>query len=72
MATTSIDTWALDLADVTLIYPWVGTEAVMAVVAIVLWIGWHVWQIRTENAIYEEERQKHGKAETIEQVLNDG
>ena len=71
MATTSIDTWAVDLADVTLIYPWVGTEKIMVVVAIVLWICWHVWQVRHENAVYEEERQKYGNAETIDQALDD-
>ena len=43
MSTTPVDSWAVDLADVTLIYPWVGTEVLMVLVAVVLWIGWHVW-----------------------------
>ncbi len=65
MATTPIDTWAVDLADVTLIYPWVGSEVIMALVAIVLWLAWHVWQVRHENATYEEELKKYGDPETI-------
>ena len=69
MATTPIDTWAVDLADVTAIYPWVGFEKVMVVVAIVLWIVWHVWQFRHENAKLRDERQKHGHAEAIQKAL---
>ncbi len=65
MATTPIDTWAVDLADVTLIYPWVGSEVIMASVAVVLWLAWHVWQVRNESAIYEEEVKKYGDSETI-------
>ena len=29
MSTTPIETWAVDLADVTVIYPWVGSEVAM-------------------------------------------
>ncbi len=63
MSTTPIDTWAVDLADVTLIYPGVGYEVIMAVVAIVLWLAWHVWQVRHENATFEEEKRKYGTQE---------
>ena len=65
MATTPIDTWAVDLADVTLIYPWVGSEGIMAFIAIVLWLAWHVWQVKHENATYESELKKYGDPETI-------
>ena len=70
MATTPIDTWAVDLADVTLIYPWVGSEVIMAVVGIVLWLSWHVWQLKHENATYEEEKRKYGGSETIEKAIS--
>ena len=70
MSTTPIETWAVDLADVTLIYPWVGSEVIMAVVAIVLWLGWHVWQLKHENATYEEEKRKYGTAEQIDKAIS--
>ena len=70
MATTPIDSWAVDLAEVTAIYPWVGSEVFMAVLAIALWIGWHIWQLRHENATYEEEKQKHGQSEAIRKALS--
>ncbi len=69
MSTTPIETWAVDLADVTLIYPGVGTEVIMAVVAIVLWLAWHVWQVKNENAIYEEEKRKYGTPDTIDRAI---
>ena len=50
-----IDSWAVDLAEVGPVYPFQGAEGVMAIVGIALWIGWHVWQIRAENAEIEED-----------------
>ncbi len=70
MSTTPIDSWAVDLADVTSIYPWVGSEGFMAVVAIALWIVWHIWQLRHENATIEAEMQKHGQSEAIRKALS--
>ena len=70
MSTTPIDTWAVDLADVTTIYPFVGFEAAMAAFAIVLWIGWHVWQVKHESETYANEIQKYGTSEHISIALD--
>ena len=71
MSTTPIDTWAVDLADVTLIYPWVGSETIMVVVAVVLWLAWHVWQVRFENATYKAKIDAHGSKESIDKAIED-
>ena len=71
MSTTPIDTWAVDLADVTVIYPWVGTEALMVWVAIILWLLWHVWQVRHENAEYKDQIEKYGDQATIDKAIED-
>ena len=71
MSTTPVDTWAVDLADVTLIYPWVGTEVLMTLGAVVLWIAWHVWQLNHENRTFEEERQKLRDAATLERAMRE-
>ena len=71
MATTPIDTWAVDLADVTVIYPWVGSEGLMVLIAGVLWLAWHVWQIKHENATYDQEIQKYGDDENIRKAINE-
>ena len=71
MATTPIDTWAVDLANVTAIYPWVGSEGLMVLIAVVLWLAWHVWQIKHENATYDQEIQKYGDDENIRKAINE-
>ena len=71
MATTPIDTWAVDLADVTVIYPWVGSEGLMVLIAVVLWLAWHVWQIKHENATYDQEIQRYGDEENIRKAIDE-
>jgi hypothetical protein len=48
-----MESWAVDLKDVGAIYPFQGAEVVMVIIGLVFWIGWHVIQIRQENAEIE-------------------
>ena len=50
MSTIGYDSWAVDLAEVGAIYPFQGTETLMWIVAMVLWIVWHIVQAKAENA----------------------
>lgn len=70
MSTTPIESWAVDLADVTFIYPGVGLEVAMTVVGVILWIGWHVWQVKHESETYADEIQKYGTSEHIHIALD--
>lgn len=70
MSTTPIETWAVDLADVSYIYPWPGTEVAMAWGAIALWIVWHIWQLKHENAEFAEKIAKYGDDETIKKAID--
>ena len=70
MSTTPIDTWAVDLAEVTSIYPWVGLEGLMTIVAIALWIAWHIWQCRFESNTYKEDIEKHATSENLRKVTS--
>ncbi len=72
MSTTPIDSWAVDLADVTFIYPGVGTEVAMTVFAVILWLGWHVWQLKFENQTYEQEIKDHGTEEKMRDAIDRG
>jgi hypothetical protein len=72
MSTTPIDSWAVDLADVTFIYPGVGTEVAMTVFAVVLWLGWHVWQVKFENQKYEQEIKDHATEEKMRDAIDRG
>lgn len=49
MSTNGMESWAVDLAEVGAVYPFQGTEGIMVLIAVLLWLGWHVWQIRFEN-----------------------
>ncbi len=72
MSTTPIDSWAVDLADVTFIYPGVGLEVAMTVFAVVLWLGWHVWQVKFENQTYEQEIKDHATKEKMHEAIDRG
>lgn len=71
MSMTPVDTWAVDLAEVTFIYPWFGSEFVMAIVAIALWILWHIWQCKHESEEYRKEIDRFGNDENVQKGLND-
>ena len=70
MSTTPIETWAVDLADVTFIYPFVGWEVTMTVIGVVLWIAWHVWQVKFENQTYKEDIEKHATSENLRKATS--
>lgn len=70
MSTTPIDTWAVDLKDVTFVYPGVGWEGLMVLVAVVLWILWHVWQCKFESRTYKEDIEKHATSENLRKATS--
>ena len=65
-----METLAVDLADVGAIYPWQGAEVIMVLVAVVLWLAWHVWQLKAENQEFSEDMAKYGTADQIKQALD--
>ena len=71
MSTTGIDSWAVDLAEITAVYPFQGTEKIMVIIGVACWIGWHVWQLNHENKTFEEERQKLRDAATLERAMKE-
>ena len=71
MSTTPIDSWAVDLAEVTFIYPFAGHEFIMAIIGIALWIVWHIWQIGFENRAFKDEIDKYGSPENMRKVIDE-
>ncbi len=65
-----METLAVDLADVGAIYPWQGAEGIMVLVAVVLWLAWHVWQLKAENKEFSDDMAKYGTADKIRQALD--
>ncbi|MCX4706139.1 hypothetical protein OG252_04775 [Streptomyces sp. NBC_01352] len=50
---TGIDSWK-DLDSIDTLHPFPGSEYVLVVVALLTWIGFHVWQVKAENDEFEE------------------
>jgi len=63
------DDVAVDLKDVTTIYPFEGTEYALFIVGMVLWILWYVWQLRFENKTYAEDLEKLDSPEKLAKVM---
>jgi predicted negative regulator of RcsB-dependent stress response len=70
MSMTDMGNWAVDLKDVSAIYPMQGLEVVMAIIGIILWLGWHVWQFKHENATLADEVAKYGSEENRKSALD--
>ena len=70
MSTTPIETWAVDLKDVTFIYPGVGWEVPMALAGIAFWIIWQIWQCRFESHTYQEDIEKHATSENLRKATS--
>jgi len=49
MNTGSIENWAGEIAEIDAIYPFEGTETMLWIVGLVLWLAWHYKQLAAEN-----------------------
>ena len=49
MSITPVESWMVDSAEVGLIYPFVGSESLLVILLLVVWLGWHCWQIKHEK-----------------------
>ena len=70
MSTTGIESWAVDLKDVGAIYPFQGSEVLMVIVGVALWIAWHFWCVRWERSEHEEKIRKFGNQESMSKALD--
>ena len=71
MATTMVESWAVDLGTIGPIYPGVGSEVALWIVGLAFWVGWHVWQLRFENRTYEQELLRLNSPDKIERAMRD-
>ena len=69
MATTEVTSWAVDLATLGPIYPFVGSEKLWVLLGLAFWIGFHVWQMRAENRAFKEDMSKLRTPADIEMAL---
>ena len=65
---TGVESWTGSMMDIGPIYPFVGSEMILWIVGMVLWIAWHVWQGRHESKVYAEDETKF-KGEELARAL---
>ena len=56
----TVTSWSGNIADIGPIYPMLGTEFLLLIIGVVLWILWHIVQTRMESKTYEEEIKRFG------------
>ena len=54
---TGIESWT-PVKEITALSPFTGSEVLFTIIAVVVWIGWQVWQIKSENNTYDEQTSK--------------
>ena len=65
----TVESWGGNIADIGPVYPMVGTEGLLVVIAVALWIVWHVIQAKRENREYEDQIRKYGGAESLKRLI---
>lgn len=63
MQTGNFENFAGNLLEVGPLYPFVGTEMLMFVAAVIFWLWWHVSELRIERREYEQEIEKFSDAD---------
>ena len=69
MNTGNIANWDGNILDIGPIYPFVGWEGTMVVIAVIFWIGWHIMQIRMENAQHDAEAQSLRQGDNLQKAI---
>jgi hypothetical protein len=69
MSTTPMESFAVDLATLGPVYPFVGTEKWLVLVALVVWVGFHVWQIRFEDRRFNAELNRLRTPDQVARAL---
>lgn len=67
---TGLETWTQNLNELGPLYPFVGTEGILAIVGIASWILWHLIQIRSENKTIDEESARFSDKTKLERAMN--
>jgi hypothetical protein len=52
MTLEEVGNWQGNMLDIGPLYPMVGSEGILVLIGVILWIAWHIMQIRMENKNY--------------------
>lgn len=66
---TGIETWNQNLLDIGPMYPFVGLEGLLVIIGLASWIIWHIWQIRMENRIYDQDEKDFSDPDALRDAI---
>jgi hypothetical protein len=67
---TGIETWNTNLLDIGPMYPFVGSEMLLTVMGILVWLIWHLVQARAETGQVAVEETKYAAPGVLKQALD--
>jgi len=67
--TGNFTNWDGDLTAIGPIYPFPGSEMLLVIILLVLWIGWHIVQVRMENRQMDDEARALRQGDALERTL---
>lgn len=69
MSTGNFANWDGDILQIGPIYPFVGSETFMVVIAVIFWIVWHILQIRAENRNLDNEARQLRQGNNLQKAV---
>ena len=70
MSTGNFENFAGTISDIGPLYPFVGSEMMLVIAAVVFWLWWHVSEMRMENREYEEDIERYSRDDDIRERLD--
>jgi hypothetical protein len=67
--TGNFTNWDGDLTAVGPIYPFPGSEVLLVIILLVLWIVWHILQIRMENRQMDNEARALRQGDALQRTV---
>ena len=68
---TGIETWQADLTAIGQMYPFAGSEMMLAGIVFVAWLGWHIVQLRMEAVEVKDESETLSKPGELQRLLSE-
>lgn len=69
MSTGQVESWSGTMSEIGPLYPFVGSEMFWFVLALALWILWHVLQSAIEKRAHREEVERYGDHESLRRLV---
>ena len=67
---TGIENWFGNMAELGPLYPFVGSEFILWIIGVALWIIWQISCTRAENRQFQEEIDKHGSKQSLQDAID--